>query len=64
MKVFIVLRDDYEGGSDGHEWEANREVIGVRLTAADAQALVRETYGQDDPGDATYGVHFEEHEAT
>jgi hypothetical protein len=29
VRVYVVLRQDFEGGTDGHEWAPNVEVLAV-----------------------------------
>lgn len=70
--VYVVVLDNFEGRGS-QEYEANSEVVGVRLTCAGANKLLDKTYkkkGVDstasdfDGGDLTFEVRIEEHEAS
>jgi len=62
MKVFIVLREDYESDG-GREFTPNTSVEGVFLDEQAANDFVSKQYGEDDPSEVGYGLEVEEHEA-
>lgn len=67
MKVYVVLKQDYEGGSDGHEWAPNTEILGVFRDPDKADDLLSKAYdtaaqeaGSEE--DLTVGFEVEEHD--
>jgi hypothetical protein len=67
VKVYVVVKQDYEGGSDGHEYAPNTEILGVFQDRDAAWALAHKEYdtaveGAGSEEDVTVGFEVEEHE--